>query len=90
MLKINPKKDIKELEKFGIYPIYECDKRTGKTRIKALCTDEYKYEKLFFKKKTKKIARKTGYELEIDNQTNEIIDLNTLYDLIKADMVVKE
>lgn len=53
MLKMNPEKDIKELEKFGFKPKYNVS--TGKIE---------KYE------------------------CQETIDL--LYDLIKADMVVKE
>lgn len=71
MLKINPKKDIKELEKFGFL--------------------KYEYTHLI-------ILRKENHDfasIDIRNRRYEILDLcnltyNITYDLIKADIVVKE
>ena len=38
MLKIKDNIDLKELEKYGIYPYYICNTRTGETRVTALDT----------------------------------------------------
>lgn len=50
----------------------------------------YKFEKLRFVKKIKRIAKSSKYVLIINNKTSEMLDLDTLYDLIQADLVVKE
>ena len=98
MLKIKDNVDLKELEKFGIYPIYECDETTGKTRIKELATDYKIIENLKFKRKKKVIARlyctniysnPMKFVLKINNKVDEMINLDVLYDLIKADLVEK-
>lgn len=94
MLKINPEKDIKELEKFRIYPVYECNERTGKTKIKELRTNKFKiFKNLIFKEKQKIFANRipvNKYELAVSKDICSEVDLDLLYDLIKADMVVKE
>lgn len=81
-----------------MYPEYECNTRTGETRIKAFTTNEFKFEKLRFVKKKRRIARivprlriskyyDQEYIWEIDNNVDTIKDLDTLYNLIKADLV---
>ena len=50
----------------------------------------YKFEELRFVKKIKRIAKLHGYVLKINNEVSEMLDLDTLYDLIKANLVVKE
>lgn len=71
MLKINPKKDIKELEKFGF-------KKKKYANIK-----HYVLEKADI-----------NQDIVFDAKNRELCFCNwgydTLYDLIKADMVVKE
>ena len=98
MLKIKDDVDLKELEKFGIYPRYECSETTGETRIKELNTHYYTFEKLRFKKKKKILARLRPknlsltpfeYVLVIENEIDKLINLDILYDLIKADLVEK-
>jgi hypothetical protein len=82
MLKIKDNVDLKELEKYG-FKLYKC---------KSI--DNYKwYEKIIEYDFNKKVY----YYVNIDNRTMEIsiydgydnkLD-NTLYDLIKADLVEK-
>lgn len=86
MLKINPKKDIKELEKFGFKPKY--DENTGKINAYEKATEE---GLRITKEKTKSRIRifEQREEWKI-NPYNSYFDVDTLYDLIKADMVVKE
>lgn len=50
MLKIKDNVDLKELEKYGIYPNYICNERTGKVYINGL-SQELKCGFLGFKKK---------------------------------------
>lgn len=78
------------MKSIGIYPEYECDTQIGKTQIKAFTTRMYKFEELHFVKKIKRIAKLHGYVLKINNEVSEMLDLDTLYDLIKANLVVKE
>lgn len=91
MLKIKDDVDLKKLEKFGIFPEYECDIRTGQTRVKCCSTTRLKFERLLFKKVKKNIIKRvfsyTKYDF-ILALTDEI-DLDKLYDLIQADLVEK-
>ena len=81
-----------------MYPEYECNTRTGETRIKAFTTNELKFEKLRFVKKKRRIAtiapkfrmciaEPQECVWEIDNKVDGIKDLDILYKLIKADLV---
>lgn len=97
MLKIREDFNIKELEKYKIYPEYVCNTRTGETRVRAFTTECLKFEKLRFEKIYKKITsifwKNTSseeYILRLNTEIGEMIDLDTLYDLIKADIVIKE
>lgn len=79
MLKINPKKDIKELEKFGFKPKYNncyeyIREIEGKRVYRIYTTLTHKY-----------------IQIEIFEPCKIAGSIqDTLYDLIKADMVVKE
>lgn len=110
MLKINPEKDLKELEKFGFKPKYDED--TGElieyfhtnnieTEMLRSCGINIKKEYKPIKKKIriryafKKDKRGVPLVQEnkiwiVDNYKYFCTDLDTLYDLIKADLVVKE
>lgn len=95
MLVIDKNVSLEELKKYNIYPEYECNTSTGETRIAALTTPIYRWERLRFKKITKKIAEITiinhrepyEYALELNKDINNLIDLDTLYKLIKAGIV---
>ena len=94
MLRIKKDVDIKELEKYGIYPKYECNEKTGKTRIYALDTSEFSFRKLIFKKNRKRIAKiysrtYNDWFLKLEEDTKELVDLDILYDLIKDGLVEK-
>lgn len=82
------------MRSFGICPVYECDERTGETRIKELRTNKFKiFKNLIFKEKQKIFANRipvNKYELAVCKDIYSEVDLDLLYDLIKADMVVKE
>lgn len=81
MLKINPEKDIKELEKFGFKPKYDED--TGELESYALGYESYESIKV----KNRLIPFRRDYN-EDRYYSSDIVEV--LYDLIKADMVVKE
>lgn len=94
MLKIKDNVDLKELEKYKIYPEYDCNTRTGQIYISGYSTEEYKFDRLVFKKERRKLTRvkdfKNGkFVLEIDKEKITELDLDKLYDLIKADLVEK-
>lgn len=55
--------------------------------MRGLATDENKFERIVFKKKPRVFAWKNNFELVINYGE---LDLNLLYDLIKADMIIKE
>ena len=98
MLKIKDNVDLKELEKFGIKPIYSCNNLTGETYIMCLVSERYVGKfgvlKLYPKKKGLQILGKT-----ISNNNRDLylfrfeydtyVDIDLLYDLIKADLVEK-
>lgn len=85
MLKINPKKDIKELEKFG-YELLEYDNYYRKfEKDYQVQINIYDRNILVFKKrKNSDWGDYIGYSGEEEKVKKYI------YDLIKADMVVKE
>ena len=104
MLKIKDNVDLKELEKFGLEPFYECDSRTGITYLKFLISEKYegKYGYCIFGLKNKKkkglhilcgrnkiISNDNKYLSLYAFQDNTYVDVDLLYDLIKADMVEK-
>lgn len=90
MLKIKDDVDLKELEKFGFKPKYDED--TGK--VKAFEKTKMKTEYMGLtvtiettKSKIRIFKQKEEWKI---NPYNDYFDVDTLYDLIKADMVVKE
>lgn len=94
MLKIKDNIDLKELEKYGIYPYYICNTRTGETRVTALDTSEFTFRKLSFKKIKKRIATiyyktQDSWFLKLEEDRKELVDLDILYDLIKDGIVEK-
>lgn len=96
MLKINPKKDIKELEKFGF------ENTIKNTWVKATNNAGEHYETAILvnprvnslPETTNRVVHyvnnDTGLPAMEEDGIDLISDLDVLYDLIKADMVVKE
>lgn len=102
MLKIKDNVDLKELEKYGIKPIYQMtNSETGKTEIVAYKSDKYccRWGNILFN-----IGRNPYHKIlnirnkYIDNyikpkefklEDDNFIDTDLLYDLIKADLVEK-
>lgn len=91
MLKIKDDVGLKDLEKFDIFPEYECNSRTGQTRVKAYSTTVFKFEGLLFKKVKKNIIKRavSPIKQEFILALTDEIDFDKLYDLIKADLVEK-
>ena len=99
MLKIKDNVDLKELEKFGIYPIYACNIHTGESYIKQLISEKYSgyYGHCRFIKKKKvglQILAKSIVNRTVNNSLyifddSTYVDVDLLYDLIKADLVEK-
>ena len=91
MLKIRDDVDLKELEKFGFKPKY--DENTGKIRAYEKIKKEQEYIGLCVTIETIKnrirIFRKNDKEWRI-NPFIDYFDVDTLYDLIEAGLVVKE
>jgi hypothetical protein len=93
MLKIKDNVDLKELEKFGIVPYYDVIERTGETYISYFGNKDYlvRFGGIKFGRK-KKIFKTMGrgFDFRLDTDVRlEYFDINKLYDLIKADLVVK-
>lgn len=91
MLKIKDNVDLKELEKFGFKPKYDED--TGKIKAYEKIKKEEEYimglsVTIETTKSKIRIFRRTDKEWRI-NPYNEYFDVDTLYDLIKADFVEK-
>ena len=91
MLKIKDDVDLKELEKFGFKPKYDED--TGEIIAYEKKKEKIEYEGLMVKieKTQSKIRifrafRQKNVEWRI-NRYNDYFDIDTLYDLIKADLV---
>ena len=94
MLKIKDDIDLKELEEYGIFPCYICNTRTGETRITALDTSEFSFKRLSFKKNKKRIATiyyesEDSWFLKLEEDVENLVNLDTLYDLIKDGIVEK-
>lgn len=102
MLKIKDNVDLKELEKFGLKPMYALkNSNTGETTIDYLYSTKYENSVGFFRlipRKVEKILWVYWFSRNIENCTRTIpllvkdfgfIDIDLLYDLIKADLVEK-
>lgn len=91
MLKINPKKDIKELKRYGFKPRY--DVATGEIRGFEKLNESNKLMGLAITKKQPKSLEiffaRAKEEWRVD-YCNDWFDVDTLYDLIMADMIIKE
>lgn len=90
MLKIKNSVDLKELEKFGFKPKY--DEYTGEIIVYEKIVNGKEFLGLAVVQKTlKKQIRifKKNENIWIINQYRSYFDIDTLYDLIKADMVEK-
>lgn len=102
MLKISEDVDLKELEKFGFIILYDaytgepdklyqkwgypfCDP-TAKPFIKFIKMKKKKKTKILYKNIKSSFGMSVSYP---QNRCNEEIFLDTIYDLIKADLVVK-
>ena len=87
----NPEKDIKELEKFEFKPKYNVD--TGEIE-KYICKVNVGYMEpkeinlITFIKDTYQISFVEYWEVIFEEKCQEAVNL--LYDLIKADLIVKE
>ncbi len=93
MLKIKDNVDLRELEKFGFKPKYDED--TGKITSYEKKIEKREYlglrvtlETIHSKIRIFKAFRQEKVEWRI-NQYNDYFDIDTLYDLIKADLVEK-
>ena len=99
MLKIKDNVDLKELEKFGIHPIYKYNQNTGESYITQLISERYfgYYGHFIFAKKKKvglQILARKIINRTVDNslylfEDNTYVDVDLIYDLIKADLVEK-
>lgn len=90
MLKIKDNVDLKELEKFGFKPKYDEDTGEIKAYEKIKKKEEYMgvgITRTTIKSKIR-FFRRTDIEWRV-NPYNELFDVDTLYDLIKADLVEK-
>lgn len=101
MLKIKDNVDLKELEKFGLRPLYDCDINTGKVHIRCIVSEKYSSEYGVLTL-VPKVPKKKGLHILnrfISNNNkhtslyyfsdNTYVDIDLLYDLIKADLVEK-
>lgn len=100
MLKIKDNVDLKELEKFGLKPLYDCNTNTGEVHIRCIVSERYSGEygalTLIPKKKKKGLHI---FNRSISNNNDSLsfyyfddgtyIDIDLLYDLIKSDLVDK-
>ena len=98
MLKIKNSVDLKELEKFGLRPLYDCDTNTGEVHIRCIVSEKYsgKFGGLTLIPKKKGLHILDRFISNNNEHTslyyfsdNTYIDIDLLYDLIKADMVDK-
>lgn len=100
MLKIKDNVSLEQLKKFGLEPIYDCDSRTGEVYIRCIVSSKYigKYGSLTLSSKKKKKGLHILNNI-ISNNNRHIsfykfdedtyVDIDLLYDLIKADIVEK-
>lgn len=98
MLKIKDDVDLKELEKFGLKPIYNCNPNNGKVYIRCIVSERYvgKYGclSLLPKKKglhilSKFISNNNEHVSFYHFSDNTYVDIDLLYDLIRAGLVEK-
>ena len=97
MLKIRDNVDLKELEKYGLEPLYKLiDERTGETAIQAYTSSKYccKWGYLFFgigkKSHYKKLdIKKNRYINNYYAKDDNFVDIDLLYDLIKDGLAEK-
>lgn len=98
MLKIRDNVDLKELEKFGLKPLYECETYSGKTYIRCIVSQRYtgRYGSLTLTPKKKglhilnKIISNNNENLSFYRfEDSTYVDIDLLYDLIKANLVEK-
>lgn len=89
MLKIKDNVDPKELENYGIYPVYKIkDSYTGETYIDSYETERISSRGIKIKKKKYRISFNNYGEQKIIDGF-ELINLDILYDLIKDNLVEK-
>lgn len=89
----------KDLQKYNIYPNYECNSMTGEVRISGYYLLDHTGRSLSFKRKRRNIIHrvikhdlikdKIYYELVFVEHGNDLISLDVLYDLIKDGIVEK-
>lgn len=98
MLKIKDNVDLKELEKFGLKPIYGCNPNTGKVYIRCIVSEKYAgtYGHLSFSSKKKGlhilnkfISNNNKYTSLFRFNDDTYVDIDLLYDLIQAGLVEK-
>lgn len=98
MLKIRDEVDLKELEKFGLEPRYDCNPYTGKTYIRCIVSEKYsrKYGNLSLVPKKKGLHILSGFISNNNEKTafyrfsdDTYVDIDLLYDLIQAGLVEK-
>lgn len=98
MLKIKDNVDLKELEKFGLKPVYDCNPNTGKVFIRCIVSERYsgRHGHLSLSPKKKGLHILNNVISNYNEHTsyyrfddNTYVDIDLLYDLIKADLVEK-
>lgn len=102
MLKIKDNVQLKELEQYGLKPIYSMkNNKTGEVAIDYLYSTKYENSVGFFRlipAKVQKILCVYWFNKKIENHTGiiplvvkdcDFIDIDLLYDLIKVDLVEK-
>lgn len=98
MLKIKDNIDLKQLEKFGLKPRYDCNPITGEVYINCIVSERYagKYGHLSLRPKKKglhlykrKISDNNEHVSFYHFSDNTYVDIDLLYDLIRAGLVEK-
>jgi len=98
MLKIKENVDLKELEKYGLEPVYSCNEKDGKIYIAYLKSSKIcnrfgylfvkPYKKVFCIYVPQRIIENNAKCINIIEE-NDYIDTDLLYDLIKDGLVEK-
>lgn len=98
MLKIRDNVELKELEKFGLKPLYDCNPNTGKVFVRCIVSERYsgRYGHLSLSPKKKGLHILSKFISNNNENTSwyhfnddTYVDIDLLYDLIKADLVEK-
>lgn len=98
MLKIRDNVELKELEKFGLKPLYDCSPNTGKVFVRCIVSERYsgRYGHLSLSPKKKGLHILSKFISNNNENTSwyrfnddTYVDIDLLYDLIKADLVEK-